>query len=815
MDKRDATMCAKRRRRAWIAGSVSWTTLLGVAAGAQAQPGGDTAPPRAQQPTSPSPSAAAAPTSTQTSSVTTASPVTGPTSGAAGGEHLLTIGEVVVTARRTSENLEKVPVAVTAFTGQALARQAIVSTQDLGLVTPSLTVTNSSANRDSAIYTIRGQGQEFGGSEPGVITYLAEVPVVTPGPGLLFDLQDVQILKGPQGTLFGRNTTGGAILFEPQHPKNEFGGYLDGTGGDYGLERFQGAVNIPIVSDKLIIRGAVDLNKRDGFTKDVLTGVTYDNRDYQSYRLEVEAKPIDGLDNLLILDYSRSDTNGGGTVLDAVNPAGPAVFVFPGLAAELAAQQARGPRLTEHSSRPGDDVKSGGIENITTYKINAEFTIKNLFGYRLYKERYGSDIDGSPYPIVEYNLIPQYLTGSSSNPSQKTYTDELQLQADSLGGKFKWILGIYGEYSRPTSYSNEDSLTQFGQGPFFLNGLRQERSRAIFAQGTYDLGQFIPGLKLTGGARYTVDQRVLTDSQYLGTRSICTLADGGANCSIHQSVGFNAPTGNVSLEEQITHDTLLYVASRRGYKSGGLNADSPSQDGRVFSPEYVTDVEIGSKTSTRIADIPVRLNADVYRGYYDNIQEAFYFLDAASGQELVLTRNAGAGVIQGLELEGTVIPIRHLELSGFYSYTDAYYTSNTIPGANGPIDLSSLPFPNVPINKFNINARYDIGLPPGLGDVSLFANFSYQSKNYFTVPAVQVNPNPARSQPGYGLLNVRLDWDQPLGHPLTLSFFMTNVTDKVYRTYESDDYVSAGFSSGIYGEPRMFGFEARYKLGGG
>src|SRR3984957_1686726 len=226
--------------------------------------------------------------------------------------------EIVVTARRREEKLQTVPVAVTAFTAAEIQNKQIESSSDLQHHVPSLM--SSQQSRDEQVFYLRGQGPNGGsGGSPGVIAYFSEVPFTGSGPGVYFDLSNLQVLRGPQGTLFGQNTTGGAVLFEPMHPTNNFEGYVQMTLGNYNREGVEAAVNIPIIEDKLLVRIAGSKETRDGYTQDIGTHQDLDNRDYWSGRIGVTWRPTDDIENYLVYDSLYSHTNGTGLLLQNVN----------------------------------------------------------------------------------------------------------------------------------------------------------------------------------------------------------------------------------------------------------------------------------------------------------------------------------------------------------------------------------------------------------------------------------------------------------------------------------------------------------------
>jgi iron complex outermembrane recepter protein len=719
------------------------------------------------------------------------------------------LAEVIVTARRKEENLQTIPLSVTAFSAMDIARQNIIGPEDFNRSVPSLTVTQQSTERDSAEFTIRGQGETQAGGEPAVVTYFAEVPTIALGPGFLFDLASLEVLKGPQGTLFGRNTTGGAILMEPQRPTDQFGGYVDETLGDYGLDRTQAAINLPF-NDFVQARVAFDINHRSGFTRDAITGREYDNRDYQAYRIGLLITPNDRIGNYFSMNYATSNTNDAGTAILSVDPTGLTASLYPTLPQALALQQSLGPRVVEHDVQNGYDIyRNTAVTNSTTVDLTDNLHLKNIMGYRDFRERNGADLDGTLLPILGIPANPYWTSGLSAEPSSDTYTEELQLQGSAFDKRMSWTTGYYGEYRKPATASDQDWLSEFASSEATIpasivvdQSLKRDRSQALYGQFTYGLTD---NLKFTAGGRYTEDWRAQVASEYL--QAFPCGATPFGYCNLSQSAKFHAPTGNLSLEYQIDPSTMLYVTGRRGYKSGGFNITAPTAAERVFAPEYVTDIELGAKTEFEVIGMKGRVNTALYRSMFKDLQETGTVI--ADGEAVDITANAGKGVIEGAEVEAAIFPTRHIELSGFYGYADAYYISNVFGG----VDLSHIPFANLPKNKLSLTARYLFDLPSNIGSGSLSATTTYQSTMHFLVPLIADDTDPYQAQSGYSLLNLRAAWTDVYGMPLELSAFVTNATNKVYLAMEANEYNAIGYSSGIYGEPRMWGVEARYRFG--
>lgn len=809
------------------------------------------------------------------------------------------IEQVVVTARRRSENLEKVPVAVTAISNEMLRITGTSTAIDLQNLTPSLEVTADLGSRDDDVFTIRGQSQPFGGADPGVQTYFAEVPFNANGPGSDYDLDNIQVLKGPQGTLFGRNTTGGAILFEPKRPDDKFGGYLDASGGDYSLREFKGAINVPL-GDTLALRVAGDFTRRDGFTQDLSTGQDLDNEDVDAFRAGVTWRPFAGFENYLVYDYLRDHNHGTGASLTGVNtatidnlatgqlqpllqPMGltfcppPAQYGFyppilgqtcgalagfeGAMLGALATQQALGPRKTTSSIPLGFKRDSWGLTDIASYDVAQHLRLRNIFAYRSDKEQPAFDYDGSALPLLDISNPRTW----ESNSLQ--VTEEFQVLGETADNSISWIAGFYHELDHPGGYG-EVVREQFGgvQPPSPLNPLsgfgttemdalsNGGTSNAVYASATFDASAMVKGLSFTAGGRYTWDRKVadsrtciLPNPNPAITACPLPVPNTPDFFPVHDSGNFRAPSWTLSAQDQITDDTMLYATYRRGYKSGGFNSGAGfATDFAEFKPEYLTDIELGAKNDWTILGVPARTNLDVYYGWYSNVQKNDLILVQTPfvAEPAALTFNAARATIKGLEFDSTFIPSENLQVDLFYSYTDASYSKFILPQAIfidalgnqtpvNPIDHAGNPFAYTPKSKFGITPRLHIPIDPGLGSPYISATAYWQSKEWFTdlsdiettcgafvQPPVLGAPYtclaPAGQRPfakSYALVNLRLDWDNFLGQPFDLSAFVNNATDKTYQVGANALLHLTGTSASIYGPPRMWGIELRYRFG--
>lgn len=728
--------------------------------------------------------------------------------------------EVVVTATRRSENILSVPVAVSAFSGADLSTRHIQTAADLANYVPSLSV-SSGVDRDDYIFAIRGMGPTggsgpgavLGGGGTGVVTYFAEVPVSGAGPGLVYDLQSVQVAKGPQGTLFGKNTTGGVVLFVPNAPKDQFEGYADMGAGDYGLKSATGVLNIPVVGDRLLVRFAGQALKRDGFTVDrgpIFPGKDYDNRNYWAARLSLVARLTDKLENYTIVSALHSDEHGDGYVLSAVNPSGSSASLLLPFFAE---QEAAGVRSTALSDDEVDKRYDYGVINRTTWTVAGQLTVKNIFSYQVQKWRNGNDIDGSPYVLNDL-VAPR---DGSWHTQVGTYTEEPQVQGTALRGNLDYTAGVYYEDGRNIGIQPyEVDLA----GKFVIiqpNQTNSERSRGVYGQTTYRLGaiaESLSKLSLTTGYRYTKDEYGYGIMAYSPSIGNACLTIAGvypqSRCLFSASGTSRGSSWTFGLEYHPIQRTLLYVRSGRGYVPGGFNPSLAFSPGGIllpqfqFAPESVVDVELGAKSKFEVGGLPIEVDADVFNSNFRNIQR-LVSETLPHGAESNFTANASAARINGFELQAMAALTSRLDATVSYSYDNGKYTR--LDPAASP-SLVGIPFGYLPRNKASGSLSYTLPLNDAIGGVTLNASYAYQSR-YFDAPAVQ----PLDYISSYGILNGSIEWRDVLRSPVDLSAFITNATNKTYRVGQYSNYFSDGRITSFYGEPRMFGFDFRYRFG--
>ena len=761
------------------------------------------------------------------------------------------IEQITVTARRREEDVQKVPLAISAITGESLSQHGIQNGQDLSKLVPALTTNQSS--RDEEGYALRGltnSGANFEGLQNNVAPYFSQVPYPTNdggGPGRYFDLGNVQVLKGPQGTLFGRNSTGGAILFEPNRPTNEYDGEASVQYGNYNDQVYEGMLNIPI-NDQLMIRFAGKREERDGFTTNIVNGEKLDGRDYWSERVGVEWRPNQQFDNYFVFDSSYSDTSGsseeflagnpnfvldtvtnaaGGCVLKltfggpiptpgCASPTSLSVYTTQQLLAAAALQRSLGPREVASDIDSIDKTWSWGFTDIAAYSLDADTTLKNIFGYRELKKLQRLDDDGSTLPVLEG------VSPGGWNEDTAQYTDEINFHTKMLNNKLDITAGNFFLFSHPAGI--QQTFTE-QLGPLPPAGLigsvvdqtvhGDEFSEALYGEAVYNLGdidQMLKDFRFTAGYRYTWDRRTLQEfAPRLGNPiNPCDIGTPAQQCSFDLDADFHSPSWNFGLDWQLDPDTLLYVTARRGYRSGGLNVTVAEASQVEFKPEIVKDWEIGIKNDWKWEGMKGRSDVALYHDDIQDVQVNQAFV-GQNGSFIALINNSATASVNGIEVDETVVPIPDLQITAAWDYTKAQYDTYTLvsDGGLGGIPLNGAEqFPFVPLNRWSLDIRYFLPVPETLGDVSVDATEHYVGHTILS-PSV----DPFGMSPAFTTLDLHLDWNQVGGKPIDVSLYATNVYNSTYRIGGFPIYNTIGYSAELYGEPQMFGVKVKYRWG--
>ena len=731
------------------------------------------------------------------------------------------VEEVVVTARRVVENLQAVPIAITAVGNSDVRQLDVRSVTDLQRIVPSLTATGRLGQNEESL-TLRGQratGEFIGaGAGPAVVSYFAEVPSATTGPGLYLDMASVQVLKGPQGTLFGRNTTGGAVLYEPNRPENAFSGYVQATGGSFGRRDVEGVLNAPLIDGLLMVRFAGQMQERDGLAVDVNTGTEYNNRDNETIRLGVHFNPGERFSNYLVFQSVEFDENGPASVLFALNPAGP---LFPLMAAHLDAQRSRGSRKVALGVGGPETRDTDILLNRTEIDIGS-VTLTNIVSYTRERGNRTGDLDGTVLAISDSLGVTGY--GDGANPDHSILTEELQVSGIALDGRLDWRVGGYMERLRTEGAQTFSQRLFLGQTTHQLDAPQSVDSEAVFGHVNLELGSIADSLEdfdLSAGYRYTRDANsigfdlLVYPGQLFEIDEIpppmpgdfCFTGAVYPNCFVAVDGSDSGRSWNLGVDYRPAEDLLVYASYRRGYKSGGFNPAIGVFFGKdvseyAFGPEEVDAIELGIKSNWSYANMSGRTNVAVYKSWYNEVQVLNNVVIGVAAT--TATQNAAEATIAGFEIEGEIRPLEHVGLTYGYAYTNADYVTYITPAGD---DLSGLPFLYTPRRTYNLGVALDFVLPDDAGTLAVFAHHSWQDEMFagFTTPDI-----PGVTIPAYGLTNIRVEWNGLFGSAADLALFVNNATDKEYRIANNPHYESLGFAITQYGEPKSWGASIRF-----
>ena len=745
-------------------------------------------------------------------------------------------GTIIVTARRVEENLQDVPISIAALGGEDLAQEQISTEFDLQRAVPGLTIRqNGSANQFN--YAIRGQSVDtYTNSPPGVLVYTNEAQVVTRAASTFYDLESIQVLKGPQGTLFGRNATGGAVLFETAKPKDEYEGYVLGRYGNHNLFHVEGAVSLP-VDDTLRIRIAGFYEHGGGFVENIRTGHEFGKQDLGSVRGTVVFEPSPSIENTTVVQYTTEggtnvptllysaygcgETFGGvplNSTADCVY--GPAdVFgafgfytaanpgVFPGgVDAAADRQRAFGPWRTETGLIPFHDAESIFVINTTEIALGDNLTLKNIFMYNDSEANDAYDYDGTPYAIFE-TPDPANVVGPRMDFIQKTkqISNEIQLQGTAMEDRVNFVIGGYflDQEDENDSYLEAFSFAPIAPpSPLRYHALTTAESFALFAQGTFALTD---QLNVTGGFRWTWEEA--TSRQLPGSLF-------GTNFPLER-LKDDKPSWTVSVDYKVTPELLVYVSHRGSWRAGSYNYSVPpidvtaDQGGNRFLPETTKDIEVGLKYSGDGLGVPTTLNVAAYNQWVTNIQRAAYVPEPGGTPSLVTT-NVPKAKITGVEVALDISPSPWLDFGVSGAYTDARYTDNEVilPNSVGMFTPTFYgPYADSPKWTGNayIQATHDMG--PDQGELTFRADVYAQSRYFFSNVASTLSPEADIAS--YALVNGRISWSNIANSGVTAAIFGRNLFNKKYYAGGNSLGATLGLNTSVPGRPRFWGGEVR------
>jgi iron complex outermembrane receptor protein len=687
------------------------------------------------------------------------------------------VGDIVVTAQKRSENLQQVPIAITAFTGDTLKSNQINTAADLAQYTPNLHFsTAGGGSSTSASFYIRGIGQHIFHftADPAVGIYFDDVYVAR-SMGANFDLGDiaqVDVLKGPQGTLFGRNTIGGAVSIQTNKPNFDFGGNADVTVGTIDQLLVHGTINVPIVNDKLALRVTAMGDVRDGWGKDTApSGKTYDlgQSRIAGGRAQLLWKPTNDLDILVTGDgmHQRGNITPEGLIHFTATPASDAF--------NATSPVKIGPQWLAQGYdsflyvKPDDDVDTAGGAVTMTYHPGS-LTIKSISSYRWQHVVASQDYGGVPVPYL----------GQQTDQRQWQVSQELQATGDLLGGRLKYTFGLY--YFKESAKNGEYAAIQGAD--LFIPLKTEARSFAAYGQATYDVTD---KLSITGGARWTDEHKNVDVTTILGGAVLVPQS--------HVAVSYQPVTPMGNIKYQWSPNVMTYASIAKGFRSGAFSAlPFAASDLIPTRPEKSVTYEVGGKFDA--LDHKVRLNIAAFYDDYTDIQIGA--TTETDGLFVFRTANAAKATIYGGEAELTAVLAPGLE-----AYVNGSYLHSRLSAVAGfSFGVSKLPSAPKYIVDAGIKYGFDLG---GRGKLTVGVDGNFRTKSY-----PQFNPAPESEQKAYGLANGRIIYE-PANSPWTFTIWGKNLTDKKYNVF-GQTAGSGDVSVGWFGRPIEGGATAAVKF---
>lgn len=686
------------------------------------------------------------------------------------------LNEVTVTARKREETLQEVPVAVTAFTAEALDRLNVEDLGDLGAFTPNLTIYAARGSSSTVTAYIRGVGQSdpLWGVDPGVGIYLDDVYIARPQGALLdvFDVERIEVLRGPQGTLYGKNTIGGAIKYVSSPLEEDFYGRVSLTAGEHSQMDVKASLNAP-VGDGWVARVAAASLSRDGYGRNRITNQEISDKEILAARATLGYVGNPDFYMRLTADWMDDQSGVRGAQMLAPNPFVPGALPLDD-------------RYDVRNGMPNiNDTSMSGASLTLGWNLGEAWTLKSVTAWR------ESDTETN----IDFDTLPATIADVKAFYSDEQTSQEFQFNYDNAGD----FRGVFGLYWFDGEAGGQVLNNFFGLSFGDTQGTVYTESIAFYGEGTYDIND---RLSVTAGARYT-DEKKTADVFNIGyTDATFTTPNGLVAADFRDSVSFENFSPKLSVDYQFSDNVLGYFLYTKGFKSGGFNiraqATAVPRSRLPFDDETVTSYEVGLKNA--FLDNRVFLNLAYFHNDYEDIQLSVFTVIPGSDPPTFFGdfANAGKGTVKGVEAEYAVQFTEAFAVQGYLAWLDAEYDEFISGGIN---IADGQRFTNAPEFSGSISGTYTHALASG-GSLVARMTYSYQDEVYPTTDLSE-----AIRQPGFGLLSAGLIWQTPGAWRFALEG--SNLSDKEYRT-TGYNIGALGVLTGFYGAPRQISVTATY-----
>lgn len=717
---------------------------------------------------------------------------------------------IIVISQKRSERLIDVPISVTNVGHEELRQRGIKKLQDIGDVAPNISMTQG--KEFSAKITIRGVGANSRNigfdSRVGVYidgVYLGQSPAVNQG---LVDLERVEVLRGPQGTLFGKNTIAGAINLISQEPTDEFEGAVNINAGSNNLGEYNLKLNVPL-GDTTAAKVFLNKSEEDGFMKNTYLNTNPGGKDNLAGRVNLVSELSDKLQLSFSGDYSTQDifafSDKGVTGVFGTNGAHPLDALFASIHGDVLGGTADNKYESYQDRDVSEDITIWGSSLTLDYSMDNDFSFKSITAYR---DTSISIVIDSDHSVVDFLRTPY------TDVYQQT-SQEFQLISPD-GEKFKYILGAY--LFSLDSTTDRDAIggpliAALGIDPnspvVIIDGKVDTRSYALFANGSYDLNEDIVfgfGLRFSSETK-DVDWSIDGSNSSVFNMATARVVDERTDTNVSPSLNIN-----YSLSE----DSQAYARVSTGFKSGGYNLDFVTNDvleaGIEFDKETVTSYELGYKAE--LMDYSLRLNTSVFYAAYEDYQVNQY-VDLGGGRTALSITNAAEVVTQGLEVELDYQMTDDFKVSGSLGFLDATFDS-FIGGGTGGSDASGNYLPSAPKLAASLGLQYYQDVESLSSSIMYRIDYNYTGEQYSTVNNDDDYDIPGTTETvdfdkaeSFSMVNARIslitdsgDWE--------VSLWGRNLTDSDHLTNSAREFFGGILAS--YAKPRTYGIEARYNF---
>jgi len=705
------------------------------------------------------------------------------------------VEEIIVTARRQSERLQDVPSAVTAFSSETLYRNQTQTLGDLQSLVPNLSLHVGDAS--NAVIYLRGIGQidSISFNDPGVGVYLDDVYLGRVQGSFLevVDPQQIEVLRGPQGTLYGRNTIGGAVKFTSEKPSAIPEGYIAAAVGSYDERRMRGRLSGPLGSDQLLGSVAVAASSRDGYTTNLHDGQSDGDKALIAGRATLLYQPNDRFSANLTIDASQNHPDRSRTPHRET----PIYSVNTGLMRPVIAD----PYTVDVTYNDLERLDTSGVSLTLAYD-SGPFTFKSISAYREMEYRTHLDLDASPdesFGIYDFE-------------TQDQTSQELQVLYH--GDRLSAVGGLFYFQEHDTTFGGAVAPDFFVDIGFILpyplnsSGLRVSDNESIAAYGQLDY-ELTDRASLTVGLRYTHETKS-TDNrgEFFLPATAPTAEDmerlfgqglGYGESGYQAEKSWDSFTPRIALNYKVSDDMLAYVSAAQGFKSGGFNGRITTT-AQGFEPETLWSYEAGLKSD--LFDGRARLNLAAFFQDYTDLQLSRFAADPITGDFSAVFDNAGGAEFYGLEAEFSGQISEALRFDGNLAYLHSEYTEYI----DGGVDISDQrKLVNAPEWSGRAGLTYDLALG-SLGDLTLSGGTAYRSKTYLTVSSSEV-----LAQGAYWLTDASILFT-PRDTNWTLLLSGKNLGDEAYMEHGFDLSASPGVQMGYYGAPRTVTLDVRYRF---